>query len=527
MLRLLVIEDTLPVRQRIVAFLTEEVSGFEVGEAGSREGARRALWESRPDLLLLDLAIPAEEGGADPHWRRGLEVLRLARQEHPRLPIIALTGIRDVEIARPFFKEGLKDYFLKDSEADWRQGKLLVAIEECIGYVPCRSPAMQAVRHQLAEAAETNAPVFLHGEPGVGKKYLAHVLHRGSERGLRRLEWLPCATLTDRAFLAQMVGSVEAPGQPGLLGEPHVGTILLDQLENLSPGIQKQLAGILAGFHSAGLEYRPVGGTELQQSDVRWILTARDDPATLQARGQLTPELNALLNPEWGGIAHVIAVPPLRERPEDVPELAEFYRARFALDYEKDLRGVADDCLDLLRSLPWPGNVAQLRGVLEEAVRHADGEVLESKHLRRLHLPNEYAVTYSLGEGPQREKVSRKELAQFTDPARFDLILFFRRDAPPQVTANGRPVQFTDERLLKVLSLLLQMAPGVVDLRRHARELGLAPKEPIRRCLAALRRALHDQRPGQRESQFFVSHYREQYAVNPTLKYVIIRPLNL
>jgi hypothetical protein len=341
-----------------------------------------------------------------------------------------------------------------------------------------------------------------------------------------------------------LTGPSEGPSGPGWLGQADLGTLVLTDLENLGAAEQKQLAGVLAGVEPGGLRYQVAGRAETQVSPVRLILTAAASPAEWALPGRLTPELRAVLDPTRGGRARLLGLPPLRERREDLPEIARVLRTRFAVAQRKDVPRFAPGCWPVLQAHDWPGNGAEFVRVIEAAVQRSDGATIRPEHLD-VDLPAHYRVTFStvgqasrlptdrMSAPPGKEEVtistihcSLREVCAFKDAERTELFLHTRPGAEGleivELLVCGEPVELRDLRLRKLLLLLLAQAGERVDLNRHRRELGLGPLEQVRRFVFELRRFLFDPATGH-SSHFILGHGRGVYAWNRAARWVWVR----
>lgn len=238
------------------------------------------------------------------------------------------------------------------------------------------SPALQQLRRRITEAARSAAPVLLVGEPGSGKELSAVSIHRHGPRAAGPLVVVHCAAIPPAQFEAELFGY--APGafpgaerdSPGLFDQADEGTLFLDEVGDLPLACQRRLLDLLEG---RGV--RPIGAATERPVDVRVIAaTARDLEAEARA-GRFFADLLAVLRDP------VIEVPPLREHREDVPYLVQYFLDRLAVDCRRQVK-VTPEALDLLQAADWPGNVRQLRALLESAVMTAPGDTLDLTALR-------------------------------------------------------------------------------------------------------------------------------------------------
>lgn len=233
------------------------------------------------------------------------------------------------------------------------------------------SPALQALRRQIAEAARSSTSVLLSGEPGTGKELAAVSIHRQCPRAAGPLVVVNCAAIPPAQLEADLFGY--APGafpgaerdSPGLVEQADEGTLFLDEVSELPPACQTRLLDLLEG---RGV--RPIGAAADRPVDARVIAaTTRDLEAEVRA-GRFHDGLLAMLRDT------AIAVPPLREHREDVPYLVQFFLDRLAVDCRRQVK-VTPAALEMLGAADWPGNVRQLRAVLESAVMTASGDTLD------------------------------------------------------------------------------------------------------------------------------------------------------
>lgn len=537
MLKVLVVEDAPNVRDRLVNELSHGATGYEVVVTDNRTEAIRLLASEEPNLVMLDLIIPPSAGEPAADWTEGRSVLRFVKRHLPHIKVIVLTSRGD--LARDFLvEEGADDFFTKDAAEAWRHGKLLGQLEALIGCVACRSASMQRTRRQFGSIREDDPLILIEGEVGTGKKYLASILHRCSQRARKRFEHLTCATLDAAVFLPQLVGVRGGGTTPygsdriGLLESPDVGTILMDGIDELEEEAQEQLARLLAGARRSSapgqggaIRFRPVGGVETLASDARLILTLTESPGRLSAPGRLIDALEVRLDPaRFPSLKHIV-VPPLRERKEDLPDLARFLLTRHALAVKRPELRWDERCLDLLLDFDFPGNVAQLEWIIAAASQLAEGDIVLPQHLE-LPLPEEYVVRFNRGAGVEEKRISRVGLAELTDPEKFDLVVELADDgSAAQTNVKSNVVIFSDSRLGSLLILLMQRAGEPVDLKEHRRRLGIAMSDPLKRYVFRLRQALGDTQVTNRSSRFITSHYGERYSFNADCRFALVRRL--
>lgn len=516
MLKILIVEDAPNIRDRLTDEFSRGLSGYEVVATDNRAEAMRLLVTEEPNLVLLDLVIPPRAGEEATSWTEGRDVLRYVKRNLPYVRVIVLTGLDILDLARDLLiEEGADGFFIKDDAAEWARGKLLARITMLIGCVVCRSEAMQQARRELGAIRAADRVLVLEGEKGVGKTYLAGVIHRNSNRAASQLEHLTCAALDANTFLLQLSGQRGERNRAGLLASTEIGTLLLDGVDELSEHAQDQLARLLAGARSGEIRFQPAGSAEMLTSEVRVIVTLTD-------RARLTPALRERLDPARSSVKR-IGVPPLRERKEDLPDLANLLLTNHGRTARREDLRFDPRCHELLAACDFVGNGAQLEKVIAAAVQRTEGNIVLPQHLD-LPLPEDYIVRFSRGAGVVERRASRAQLAEFTDDAQLDLIVELSADgAITRTQVEGNPVHFNDPRLGRLLVLLMQ-TPGVpVDLKQYRRTLGIALNEPLKRYIFKLRHALGDTEVANRACRFITSHYGERYSFNASCRFAIIR----
>lgn len=249
-------------------------------------------------------------------------------------------------------------------------------VGEASGWIGASPVLLDAFRSAL-RLAHSNIPVLLSGEAGTGKERLARIIHGASVRSDGAWQAVNCGAIPESVLESELFGH-ERGGAPGVFGRrtgrfvrASGGTLLLDEIEHLSPRLQQRVA---QAVQTGAIE--PRGSTEEVLVDVRLITAAERDPRQLRHDGVFAKDLYAVLAP---GLIHL---PPLRERGEaDIRALTRQFAAEFSSRHGRSVREIADDAWDTLLRHPWPGNVRQLRGAIERAVLEADAEVLHARHL--------------------------------------------------------------------------------------------------------------------------------------------------
>lgn len=365
--RVLVVDDDAGVRYTLREIL--ESSDFVVDEAGDGEEALRAFATARADLVITDLRMPGLDG-------MGLLARLQAETPPPRVVVITAHGSERQAVAA--MKAGAFDYFRKPFEMDELLEVVRRAIEStrlavenerlrcALGLSRTMvfvSGAMERLAVLVGRMAGRDVTVLITGESGTGKERLAEAIVQGSSRAQKPFVRFNCAALAPEIAEAELfghsrgafTGAVKA--RPGLFGEADGGTILLDEIGDLAPALQ---AKILRTLQSG--EIRSVGEDRGRRVDVRVLAATHRDLAAEVRRGVFREDLYYRLN------VVNLRVPPLRERPEDIPALARHFLARFAERFGATMPVDLDPLLRRLATHSWPGNVRELENSIERLV---------------------------------------------------------------------------------------------------------------------------------------------------------------
>jgi DNA-binding NtrC family response regulator len=382
--RILVADDEPAVRAGLVAMCM--AAGHRCLEAGTGAQALARAREEAPDVVLLDLRMP--DGG-------GLEILP-ALQALPHGPsIVVLTGYVDVRTAVRAMQEGAANVLEKPVDPPTLrkaldrvlEGRLIRAERDRLrdevaqlrsGPIIGQSSAIRVVLEHIARVAATpHSTVLVAGDSGVGKELVARAIHEQSARANGPFVALNCAALSEGLLEAELFGyepgaftGGDARGRDGLIAAAKGGTLLLDEIGELDVGLQAKLLRVLQER-----TYRRVGGTRDLTMDARVVAATNRDLYTAVATGRFREDLYYRLN------VLSIDVPPLRERPEDVPLLARYFLERIALELRRTFTGISDGALDLLTRYPWPGNVRELRNTIERAAILAQDGQIQREHI--------------------------------------------------------------------------------------------------------------------------------------------------
>jgi len=372
--KVLLVDDEEAIRFALTEVL--DGTGITVLSAGSAEEAEGML--DGVDAVVTDYSMPGKSG---------LELLDQIRALDPGVPVIMLTAHGTEQIAVQALKRGAYDYIAKPFDNDevsysiqraletrsLRLGADRAALADDAGIrVIGQSPALQRALQTATRLADKDVTVLVRGETGTGKEMFATLLHARSRRAGKPLVKFNCAAIPHDLAEAQLFGYVRgaftgaANAHAGYFVQAHGGTLVLDEIGELSLALQSKLLRVLQER-----EVQPLGSSKVEKIDVRLIASTHRDLAAEVKAGRFREDL-------YYRIAVVeLLVPSLRERPEDVPllarEFARKYSERFGLESVVQL---APELLDLLRREPWPGNVRQLENAIARCVALAPGNVI-------------------------------------------------------------------------------------------------------------------------------------------------------
>ena len=396
---ILIVDDEADIRMLIGGILHDE--GFATRDAGESDGAMEAMATRRPSLVILDIWL---------HNSRldGIELLRAIKYEHPSVPVVMISGHGTIETAVTAIKLGAYDFIEKPFKAD----RLIMVVQRAIEATRLReenaelrlrvgpqteligqSPAICQLRQSICKVAPTGSRVLITGPAGVGKEVVARDLHARSRRAAGSFVVLNCATMLPEQLELELFGSetgVESPDSPGRLGtmeRAHGGTLLLDEIADTTLETQGKIVRALQEQ-----TFLRVGGECSVEVDVRVIASTSRDIVKLIRDGQFREDLFYRLN------VVPLCVPALHQRREDIPELVRYFVDRAAEVSGLPPRRISDDAMATLQAYNWPGNVRQLRNVVDWILIMATGEPTEPVRSNMLP-PDIGAIAPSIGGG--------------------------------------------------------------------------------------------------------------------------------
>lgn len=375
---ILIVDDEPDIRLLIEGILQDE--GYETRLAGDADSAIKAFHARRPSLVILDIWLQGSK-------MDGLEILKLIQNEKPAVPTIMISGHGTIETAVSALQHGAYDFIEKPFKTD----HLLVVVRRALeaaklareneelrfrsGYevkLNGQSQTINSVKSQIERVAPTNSRVLIYGAPGTGKEVAARAIHKLSKRAEGPFFVLNCATLSPTRFEEELFG-IEGNTQnnlqrrTGVLEKAHGGTLVLDEVADMPLETQGKIVRALQDQ-----TFQRVGGSSRVKVDVRVIAITNKDLNQEIANGRFRKDL-------YYRLAVVpLKIPSLKERREDIPELATFF-----LKHYSELTGVpvielSADALTTLQTYEWPGNVRELRNLMERLLIMMPGNVNEA-----------------------------------------------------------------------------------------------------------------------------------------------------
>ena len=376
MARILIVDDEVHMRAILATNLQQD--GHFVIEAAGVAEARKAIAENEYDVIITDHKMP--DG-------TGLDVLKLVQQDDPTASVIFLTAVGSIELAvesmrggafdfltKPFLPEVIRATAARANEhtrllrENTRLKNAVLRLEgssEIIG----SSTGILHVREQIARVAPTNATVLITGETGTGKELVARSIHKSSPRAEKPFMAVNCAAVTESLLESELFGHERGAftgadrAREGLFEAAHQGTLFLDEVAEMSPAAQAKLLRVLADG-----QMTRVGSTRPRTVDVRVIAATHRDLKARATENLFREDLYYRL------AVFPIAIPPLRARREDIPALCEDFLRRAAIELKVPLRPITETALDHLMTYDFPGNIRELRNLIERACILANGE---------------------------------------------------------------------------------------------------------------------------------------------------------
>ena len=367
---------------------TLEGQGYEVQKVTSGDQALACLTQGAYDLLIVDVRMPGTSG---------LEVTRVVHEKYPSLPVIVMTAFGSIETAVEAIHEGAFDFISKPmnlaelrktveraltsrsvqaADDQPRETDEMLSARQAASKIIGKTPAMMEVYKIVARVAPARSTVLILGESGTGKEMIARAIHEHSPRAHRPFVAVDCGALTESILESELFGHVRGAftgaiaDKKGVFEEAQGGTCFLDEVGGISPNLQARLLRVLQEH-----EVRRVGGKDWTSVDARVVAATNLNLAEAVRHGEFRQDLYYRLN------VVAINLPPLRERRDDIPLLAQYFLARYSEENNKPIPTISAEAMAYLCDYSWPGNIRELENAIEQAVALSYRSVLTAEDL--------------------------------------------------------------------------------------------------------------------------------------------------
>ncbi|HVO20020.1 MAG TPA: sigma-54 dependent transcriptional regulator [Anaeromyxobacter sp.] len=466
MAHVLIVDDETNIRRVLAAMLKRE--GYEATTSADGEQALAVLAKTPVDVVVADLIMPR---------LGGMDLLKRISVDYPDVPVIMITAHGSVDSAVAALKAGAFDYITKPFEQEElkkiiakaarahdleRQNVHVAPGEPDATPLVGDSPSMRAVHEMVARVADSPSTVLITGESGTGKELIAKALHRGSSRRDKPLIKVNCAAIPKDLVESELFGYERGAftgavgSKPGRFELADTGTLFLDEIGEVPVEMQVKLLRALQES-----EFERVGGIKTIRVDVRLVAATNRDLKQLIAEGRFREDL-------YYRLAVVpIALPPLRERREDIPPLVRHFIEKYDQRLGKRVEGIEDAAMALLLDYAWPGNIRELENLMERSVLFADGPVIHAASLpdslreRGAHPSGPIAAVGHLGAIAAPSGASMKEIVRHAQAElERELIARALEETGGNVTRAAKRLQISRKSLqVKMKELGLRGAP--------------------------------------------------------------------
>jgi DNA-binding NtrC family response regulator len=378
--RILIVDDEVDMLE-LLKRIIEDKTNYQVVITPDPLGVSRILEENAFDLVITDLRMPGQSG---------LELLETIRKKDEQIPIIILTAYGTIESAVEAMQKGAFSYITKP----FKKEEILLTIDNAFNFQRLKneniflrkeledklkfpfligsSPLMEKVFQRIMQVARTSATILITGESGTGKELAAKTIHFHSQRKDRNIVAVNCSAIPETLIESELFGHLKGSftgairDKKGLVEEADRGTLFLDEIGDLNLIMQTKLLRLLQEG-----EYKPVGSSKTLVADIRFIAATNQDLMDKVYKKEFREDLFYRLN------VIQIVLPPLRDRKDDIPVLAQHFLDKYNKHNQKDIKGLAPEALEVLNTRAWPGNIRELENVIERGVILSRTDILQ------------------------------------------------------------------------------------------------------------------------------------------------------
>ncbi len=376
---ILIVDDDNSVRVSLKLLLKR--NGYEVVAAASPAEAIAFVRSSRPDLVIMDMNYSRTTTGEE-----GLTLLKQIKVFHPDVPVILITAWGNIPLAVEGIRAGAFDFITKP----WDNSSLLERVATALtltskdsqdssssfdrSAIIGRDPKLLSVLDTIERVAATNAPVLILGENGTGKELIAEAIHKNSLRRNGPMVKVNLGGLSQSLFESEMFGyrkgafTGAVTDREGRFAAAEKGTIFLDEIGDLDINSQVKLLRVLQEH-----TYEPLGDTRTRRADVRVVCATNANLTEMLKDGSFREDLYYRIN------LITVTLPPLRERPDDIPLLVDHLLRKVSATAGRDVPKVTPEAMELLKLQPWPGNIRQLANIVERTLLVTPGDTLDAR----------------------------------------------------------------------------------------------------------------------------------------------------
>lgn len=382
--RILIVDDE-PDMLDLLKRIIEDKTNYQVDTTSDSLDVPHILEENAFDLVITDLRMPNLDG---------LELIDIIRKKDDQIPIIILTAYGTIESAVEAMQKGAFSYITKP----FKKEEILLTINKAFNFQRLTkenlnlrneleeklkfpfligsSPRMEKVYQRIMQVAQTSATILITGESGTGKELAAKTIHFHSHRKNRNIVAVNCSAIPETLIESELFGHLKGSftgairDKKGLVEEADGGTLFLDEIGDLNLVMQTKLLRLLQEG-----EYKPVGSSKTLIADIRFIAATNQDLMEKVHKKEFREDLFYRLN-----VIQII-LPPLRDRKDDIPLLAQFFVEKYNKLNQKEIKGIAPEALEVLKTREWPGNIRELENVIERGIILSWSDILQVSDL--------------------------------------------------------------------------------------------------------------------------------------------------